>query len=137
MGWGPWEQDEGSSEGGKASLTPSMLSTARQGGQAAGRDWKEGTRGCWGVFGCCGCPQASRTSAWTGAKPSGGQGSPQPALSASPSHHCGTGLCAHPGAWDCGWALSCSKIFPSRDVRVCDHGREWEPGPHSPQQAVI
>lgn len=40
---------------------------------------------CWGVYVCCGCPQASGTcAAWTGGKPSAGQSSPQPALSACP-----------------------------------------------------
>lgn len=46
-----------------ASLTPAVLSTARQGHQSAGRDWGEGMHDCWGVYGCCGCPQASSTCA--------------------------------------------------------------------------
>lgn len=46
MGWGQWEQDEGSSEGIMASLTPAVPSTARQGHQSASRDWKKGMNGC-------------------------------------------------------------------------------------------
>lgn len=49
--------------------------------------------------------------AWTGEKPNRGQSSPEPVLSV-----CLHPINAHPGAWDCGWALSSSIIFPSRNV---------------------
>lgn len=97
---------------------------------------------CWGVYGCCGCPQASSTCAGRTSMDRGKAKCWAILPSAcpkclSPSHQCGTGPCGHPGAWDCGWALSSSIIFPSRNVGVCDHSREWDPSPRCPQQAVI
>lgn len=77
--------------------------------------------------------------AWTGGKPSGRQSSPQPALSVCLcliNVALARVLILVPEAMGRHAAAS-SIIFPSRNMGVCDYGREWDPSPCCPQQAVI
>lgn len=149
VGWGQQEHRELGVGGRMASLTPAVPSTARQCQHSAGRDWDEGTHGC-PLLGCMvwmahvdvSSPPAhvQGGSAWTGGKPGAGKTSHSPTLGVCPNP---INIALAPGFILVVWAvgghrpsLASSVIFLSRLMGVCGHGREWDPSPHCPQQAV-